>query len=119
MDADDPFDDMDALRLPEELQALPGPRGTATKQRPRFIRFPYEWAERLKAARRISTYRVALHLLYRDYKTGGRPVTLSNKAAGLSGKEKWRGLRELEDAGLVRVERRARRSPIVTLLRVP
>ena len=36
------------------------------------------WVERLAQARHIATYRVALHVLYQNWKRGGTPFALSN-----------------------------------------
>jgi hypothetical protein len=113
----DPFD-LANLRLPPELQT--GARTvTASKSRHQpFVKFPWSWADRLRT-NRGTTYRVAIHLLYEHWRGGGRPIQLSNVALsgqGVRSKSKWRALHELESAGLIRVERRARRSPVVYVL---
>jgi hypothetical protein len=92
-------------------------RQTAPKRK--FVKFPLDWIARLGTAKRISTYRVALHLLYQDWRTNGKPITLSNvalRAARVSAWEKWRALAELETGGLIEVERRPQKSPIVKIL---
>jgi hypothetical protein len=93
---------------------------TKTKKwRREFVRVPWAWVERLQSAKRVSTYRLAHLLLYESWRIGGRPVVLSNvftKTEGLSRRSKWRALVELETLGLVRVERRPRRSPRLVLL---
>jgi hypothetical protein len=89
------------------------------KRRQQFVRVPWMWIERLANARHIATYRVALHVLYRHWKCGGVPFTLSNTAMvaeGVTRWRKWEALRELEQLGLITVERRARRSPRVTVI---
>jgi hypothetical protein len=115
-EAGDPFD-LKQLRAPANLQKLA--RAPSRNQRQQqFIKFPLIWLERLKTGRGV-TYRLALHLLYQHWKTGGQPVRLSNVAvatAGVTRRSKWNALTELERAGLVRVEKRPRRSPVVTLL---
>jgi hypothetical protein len=88
----------------------------ARRRREQFIQVPMEWSERLKAARLISSYRLAHFLLFRHWQSGGKPFPVSNVAPGLEQKEKWRGLRELERLGLIRVENRQRRAPMVTVL---
>jgi len=85
----------------------------------KFIQFPWLWVERLETTNRGSTYRLALLLLYEYWRNGGRPIKLSNaKLAnnGLTRKSKWRALLELERFGLVKVERRPRKSPLITLI---
>jgi hypothetical protein len=111
----DPFD-LKRLRVnPADLQRKPKPK----KWRREYVRVPWEWVERLQSSRRVSTYRLALLLLYEFWRTGGRPVVLSNasvQAGGLPRRSKWRALAELEGLGLVRVERASRKSPRVTPL---
>jgi len=121
MDTEDALD-VRKLELPAELQALGRRRAASNDHQQAFIKFPCSWATRLTTARRISTYRIALHLLYQHWRTSGRPSPLSNVAllrAGVSRREKWRALEELESAGLIKVERRPRKSPVVTILVVP
>jgi hypothetical protein len=111
---------LDRLRLPDVPGTAPRPVATNTKERhQQFVKFPRAWVDRLRTARYTSTYRVALHLLFRHWKSDGRPIQLSNVAlaeAGVSRDQKWRALRELECLGLIRIERRRRRSPVITLL---
>jgi hypothetical protein len=62
---------------------------------------------------------VWLYLHYRVWAEGTRTVPLPNKSltkAGVSRQVKYRALTRLERAGIIRVERRGRRSPLVTLL---
>ena len=79
---------------------------------------PREWELRLLKAKRISTYRLAIELLYLHWYGNGKPVTVSSKVAkavGLSDRSKWNALTELERLGLIDVDRKARRSPRVVL----
>jgi hypothetical protein len=113
----DPFD-LDALRIDSANPNL-RPKGSArktTKWRKQFVRVPWVWVDRLKEARYISTYRVALHLLYEFWRNGGRVIRLSNSAPGIERRRKWRGLRELEQFGLIEIERRPRKAPLITVL---
>ena len=97
------------------------------RKRPRqrqFVLVPMAWVERLAAVRSIGSgpYRLALHLLFQHWKSGGRPVKLSNVVLtelGMGGRRvKWRALSNLEQLGLVEIERRPKKSPIVTVLAV-
>ena len=79
---------------------------------------PWSWVERLAKARFTATYRVALHILYRHWKGGGESFTLSNGAVAMEGvgrRAKWRALGELERLGLITVERRPRRTPLIAV----
>jgi hypothetical protein len=89
------------------------------KRRANFTIVPGIWKEQLTEARHIATYRVALHILTRDWEGGGKPFTLSNGALALEGVgrgTKWRALKELERLALITVERRKRKSPRITAL---
>lgn len=105
---------------PEELMQMQFPaaaRATKAKLKGEFVMVPHAWAERLCGATG-ATYALAIELLYLVWRRRTKELVLSNKAAaaaGVSRKSKWRGLRELEKRGLVTVELRPKRSPIVRL----
>ena len=80
---------------------------------------PREWELRLLEAKRVSTYRLAIELLYLHWYGKGKPVTVSGKVARavkISARSKWEALAELERLGLIVVNRKPRRSPRVTPL---
>jgi hypothetical protein len=114
--------DLDALRVdpadPQFWQPKSAKRG---KWRRQFVRVPWSWIVRLQSAKRVSTFKLALVLLYENWRTGGQPIVLSNmlsEAEGLSRRSKWNALLELESLGLIRIERRPRRSPRLVLLQL-
>lgn len=112
---DDPFD-LDGLRVDEIL--MPSAERVARRKR-QFIKVPMVWYDRLGRTRSVATVKVALRLLQLHFRDRGRPVQLGNLALGLvdvSRSQKHRALIELEQRGLVRVERRPRKSPIVTVI---
>jgi hypothetical protein len=120
---DDPFD-IDGLRIDPTDPAYVGKvtKSNKTKWRRKFVHVPWAWMDRLKVVNRGSTYRVALLLLYGHWRNGGRPVRLSNAALigeGVNRMSKSRALQELEQLGLIKVKRGARKSPIVTLKLIP
>ena len=84
------------------------------RRRRRFIIIPEMWIERLESARHVSTYRVALRILQRNRQCEGQPFPLPNNIGGVSRWAKSTALKELEKAGLVELERRKRKSPLVT-----
>jgi hypothetical protein len=112
----DPFD-LDALRVNPANPNL-RPKGATRKAtwQNRFILVPWAWVDRLNDARHVGTYQVALHLLYESWRNGGRVIRLSNSAPGIERRRKWRGLRELEQFGLIEIERRPRKAPLITVL---
>jgi hypothetical protein len=87
------------------------------KRRGHFVKVPFEWLERLSGARG-QVYALALHLLYLSWKAKGSPVKLANgmlKIDGIGRGAKWRALAELERRGLITIQRRPRKSPLVTV----
>jgi hypothetical protein len=91
-----------------------------------FARFPIPWVRRLHGAVG-TTWEVAAYLLHLDFmgngrqKKRGQPIKLANgmlKIDGVSRQSKWRALADLERRGLITVERRPRRSPIIRLCSV-
>jgi len=92
------------------------------------VRVPWQWVDKLQSAKRVSTWRLAMTLLYEHWriallkKKGRVPksenIRLSNilaKDAGLSRRSKSRSLDELEGLGLLEVTRRLRASPRIVL----
>ena len=115
----DPYADLKQHRLtPETLAKLAIVPRKIRRQRGHFVRVPWTWIARLAKARYTATYRVALHILYRHWKNRGEPFTLSNGMVAMEGVsrwQKWRALRELEQLGLITIERRKRKTPRITV----
>jgi hypothetical protein len=116
---DDPFD-LEKLRLtPREA----GEKWVKVplkfqKRRQHFVKVPWTWIQNLVKARCIATYRVALHVLYQHWRGEGEPFILANgslRMEGVSRRQKWPALRELEQFGLITVEWRQRKSPRITV----
>jgi hypothetical protein len=85
------------------------------KRKEHFVMVPWTWVEKLNGAHG-QTYRLALHLLYLHWREKGAPVKLPNGMLaidGVSRQSKWRALIDLERRGLIQVERRPSRSPII------
>jgi hypothetical protein len=115
--------DLNSMEKAVDRAAMVGPRTQDKRKGPnrhrqQFTKFPDSWSSRLRSARGV-TYRVALSILRQHWKTNGQPFRLSNAALekeGVGRHSKWRALQELEEAGLIRVEMRPRKSPVVTVL---
>ena len=87
------------------------------RRKTQFVKVPMEWIDRLDRARHTSTFKVAFELLHRRWKGGDKPVLLPNAGlAGVSRIEEWRALAELELLGLIAIERRRRKAPLITIL---
>jgi hypothetical protein len=107
----DIFDDLTALQ-----QAQRG--GRRMKSKETFARFPHDRALALYGRIHSAAWAVLIELDRALLKNRGRnPIPLPSrnlKAAGMSARSKGRGLRELEAAGVIRVESRRRgRCPLV------
>jgi len=110
---------------PAKLKLDPGFTAQQQKQharkpfKARFTKFPLIWEEQLREINAgKETYRVALHLLREAWRTGNRTVKLANEALarkGVGRMGKVRALQQLRKAGLIGVEDRPRKSPIVTV----
>ena len=102
----------------------PGMVGTAKPKREAkrlvgFIRMPWDWANAL-ASNDVGgkVWAVACHILYETWRAKGRPIKVPNgmlERAGVSPDAKVKALRKLEQLGLVSVEWRPRKSPVVKI----
>lgn len=119
--SDDPFD-FEKLQMPvpevpsEYTVKLRAARRARRSQH--FALVPWVWIEQLFKARHAATLKLALHLLFQSWRTAGRPVVLSNVlTAGLfCRRTKKEAVDELEQLGLILVDRRDRASPVISLL---
>jgi len=111
--------DLENLRLPADIVR---PRRVVEphkleKRRKHFVQLPWTWVEALSGASG-QTWQLAAHLLYLNWKGKGAPIKLANGMLEIDGIDrfaKWRALKELERRGLVTIERRHARSPLVTV----
>jgi hypothetical protein len=81
----------------------------------KFVKFPKMWQAVLAEKQcEGATYRVALHLLERAH--WSEKVALGNgvlEKQGVSRWAKWRALKDLRKAGLIAVEHRRGKAPLV------
>jgi hypothetical protein len=113
MKTDDPFN-LENLRL---VQVPRTPHRVAKRQQ-HFIRVPFNWLGHLKGASG-QTWHLTMQLLYLHWKNRGEPIKLANgmlQFDGISRASKWRALTELERRGLIKIERRTRKSPLIRVL---
>jgi hypothetical protein len=84
-----------------------------------FAQVPIAWAADVAKAANMPEVLICTLLTYLLWKTKGPTFTLSNdylKQFGISRKAKYRVLRQLEKAGIIRVEQQGKRATVVTLL---
>jgi hypothetical protein len=97
------------------------PKSAKAKWKRRYTVFPYTWEVALCDCQAPKTLLLAMHLAYEHWYHNGRPLPLANvglAARGIDRKAKKRGLAYLEGRGLIRVERRPRKSPTITCLQM-
>jgi hypothetical protein len=116
-DSDDLYD-LNKLRLDPAKFATPYVPAKIRKRREQFAILPMQWYEKLAKPSPAGrcTCLVAWYLLYLNWKNDGKPFKLANgmlKYDGVGRHSKQRALTELEQRGLITVERRARKSPTI------
>jgi hypothetical protein len=94
--------------------------GSARRQRREpFAAIPLAWAARATTATNCPKAMVWVWLIHRAWKMRSGTVAVPNGALaeyGVTRKVKNNALRQLERAGLIAVERRPRKTPVVTML---
>jgi hypothetical protein len=109
---------LERLRLPDP-EPSPLPAKSAKRSRQGFAKMPNEAAVAGYHALGCARALVWHYLHYRVWAEGVPTVPMSNRTLadmGVDRYTKYRALRCLERAGLIRVEHRGHRSPLVTLL---
>lgn len=113
---DDVFD-VENLRIEETPTIAKAMKAAKHKRKNQFIKMPIEWKIRLAKSRRAYTFIVALEILYRNWKSNGKPFPLPTVGLnGVSRIAKWRALKDLEKLGLIEITRRRRKSPLIAIL---
>jgi hypothetical protein len=112
--------DLDGLKLLPKMvrdRAVGIPK-RIKKRRQQFVQLPLAWVDILSRDSRDKALVVLCHLLHLDWKQGGGPIKLPNgflEMIGVGRGAKWRVLNKLESVGVLSIERRGRKSPIVTI----
>jgi hypothetical protein len=115
---DDDDDFLAKFRIDPAVLAAPHVPAKIRKRREQFVQVPMWWVERLGELPLATgaTHLVAIHILHLDWKHHGKPFKLPNgmlKYDGIGRHSKWRALTDLERRGLIVVERRSSKSPII------
>jgi hypothetical protein len=85
----------------------------------KFVKVPLWWAEHAAKATRTPKAMVWVWLAYLAWEQGSNTFKLPNgrlQIRGVGRHAKARALRQLEKAGLIRVDRSGTKSPVVTLI---
>jgi hypothetical protein len=117
-DKSDPLDLSNLRSQPGDARWAAVPK-KIRQRRQQFVQVPWTWLERLAQSQSANTYRVAHTLLFIHWKAKGGPIKLANGMLAMDGVSRYakrRALAELERFGLITINRRQRKSPIVTLI---
>jgi hypothetical protein len=109
--------DPEKLRCVEPAPPKPAARPRIPRSTIPFVKVPRIWIEVLATIPNATaaTYQLALHLIKEGWKSPNHVVKLTNSTAGISRWTKYRELSKLRKSGLVAVEQRGRKSPLVTV----
>jgi len=111
---------LDDLKLPPEMvrECAVGLPKRIKKRRQQFVKLPLAWVDILSRDSRDKALVVLCHLLLLHWKQRGGTIKLPNgflEMIGVGRGAKWRVLNKLESVGIISIERRGRKSPIVTI----
>jgi DNA-binding transcriptional ArsR family regulator len=112
--------DLDDLKLPPEMvrERCVGVPKRIKKRHQQFVRVPLALVDKIARNLREKTFVVLCHLLHEDWRQGGGRIKVPNRfleRIGVGPDAKSRALKKLESLGIISVERRDRKSPIVTI----
>jgi hypothetical protein len=110
---------LDGWRLPPEVVRERAVVPQRIKKRHRqFVQLPLAWVDILARNSRNKTFAVLCHLVHLKWKQGGGPIKVPNgflEMLGVKPDAKSYALNKLESLGIISVERRDNKSPIVTI----
>ena len=95
------------------------PKTMKFKRESQFAPVGLEWAAEIAKRTRSPAFAVKIALAYMIWRTGSHTFSLTNTLLdrlGVSREGKRRALANLERDGVIQVEKRGRRAPIVTVL---
>jgi hypothetical protein len=125
------FPDLNRLRLPTQqhsTHAQPNSNGLKSSSKARWVQgeflkgpIPLDWLGRASKLPGKAPLATAVAIMFEVGRRRSPQITLTTAILdrfGINRKAKYRGLEQLEEANLVKVDRRPRKNPIVTVLAV-
>src|SRR5262245_55136969 len=103
--------DMEMPRLPRRA-AKKKKRQRAASFQVQWVKLPRRWFKALQQSKKISTYRLALVILFEEFKReqiGGK-IVLSMEVTGMPRSTRMKAVKELEKLGLIKVNRHGRQA---------
>jgi hypothetical protein len=104
----------DELKQLQRMQKAPAFKVVQPKRTDTFAMIPLWWAKLVHEGCAHVDFLVCIDLIYRAWRAKGEPFVMPN-IAGVDHNIKNRTLRALERAGLITVQWRERKSPVITL----
>ena len=83
-----------------------------------WVKFPLRWAEALRRSKSVSTYQLALVILFEAFKrkhTGGE-IILSSTVVGMPRCTKMRATKELVEFGLIETKQNGKQASRVSII---
>lgn len=102
----------------ETIEAPTNSQGKRAPFKAQFVKLPLRWAEALRRSKSVSTYRLALIILFEAFKrkhTGGE-VILSSAVVGMPRCTKMRATKELVELGLIETNQIGRQALRVSII---
>ena len=99
---------MEMPKLLRKQKRKRGPRRFET----RWVKLPSRWVKALRRSKSVSTYQLALTILFEAFKREqvGGEIVLSAEVTGMPGTTRMRATRELVRLGLIEVSRHGRQA---------
>jgi hypothetical protein len=105
----------------QRSESTPQQRRNEAKRQEEFAKVPLQWAAELAKGTGTRRALIWILLLHLAWKNGRLTFAFSNvilTRLGVDRRMKYHMLEKLEAAGLIKVERRPKQSPIVTLVQI-
>ena len=81
-----------------------------------WVKFPWQWVESLQRSKSVSTYRLALAILFEAFKRRSGEIVLSSTVARMPRSTKMRAVRELVELGLIETKQSGNQAVRVSIL---
>jgi hypothetical protein len=109
---------VEGLALPPDVVLTTVTPRRLIKRQDRFVRLPLAVVDVMAKDCRDKAWPLLCYLMYESWRTGHYPVKLANEflaRIGIDRDAKLRALRKLERLGLISIERRGRKSPVIRI----
>src|SRR5262249_27762909 len=90
-----------------------------TKRKPfkaQWVKFPLRWVESLQGSKSVSTYELALAILFESFKRNSGQIILSSTVTRMPRSTKMRAVRELVELGLIKMKQSGNQAVRVSIL---